>query len=271
MTAILLTGAAGYLGRYLADHFAPRVERLVLSDLVAMPEAPEGAETVQADLGDHAAVLALAEGVDAVVHLGGLSVEHPFEEILHANIRGTWHVFEAARQAGARVIFASSNHAIGYYERGQRLEVSDPPAPDGFYGLSKAYGELLARTYWMKHGVESACLRIGTALPEPRDARHLSSWFALPDLAAMIEACIAVERLGCRLLWGASANRRGWWAGDDREGLALPPFDDSERFAAALESLRSDDPVTERFQGGSFAADGYDREEPPPPLPLKRG
>lgn len=271
MTAILLTGAAGYLGRYLADHFAPRVERLVLSDIAPIADAPAGCECVQADLGDENAVLAMASAVDAIIHLGGLSVEHPFEEILHANLRGSYHVFEAARAAKARVIFASSNHAIGYYERDQRLDVRDPPAPDGFYGLSKAYGELLARSYWMKHGVESACIRIGTALPEPRDNRHLSTWFALPDLAAMVEACITSPSLGCRILWGASANRRGWWDHDERDGLDLPDFNDSERFAPALEEKRSSDPIAERYQGGSFAADGYDRSEPAPPLPLKRG
>ncbi|MDF2097085.1 NAD-dependent epimerase/dehydratase family protein [Aquibaculum arenosum] len=270
MTAILITGAAGFLGQHLAQHFADKAERLVLSDIKPLPEEPAGAERVQADLGDKQAVLEMAREVDAILHFGGLPVEYPFEEILHANLRGSYHVFEAARASGARVIFASSNHAIGYYERSQRLDVADPPMPDGFYGLSKAYVELLARTYWMKHGVESASLRIGSALPEPRDARNLSTWFALPDMMAMIEACLAAQPLGCRLLWGASANSRGWWGRDDRDGLDLPPFDDAERFAAALEAKVTDDPVNERYQGGSFASDGYDRAEPAPPPPLRR-
>ncbi len=269
MSGLLLTGAAGFLGRHLTAHFAGKTGRLVLSDLVVPDDLPDGVEWRQADLGDREAVLAMAQGVEAILHFGALSTEHSFEEILHANLRGTYHVFEAAREQRARVIFASSNHAIGYYERSQRLDVLDPPAPDGFYGLSKAYGELLARTYWMKHGVESACIRIGSAVPAPRDARNLSSWFALPDLVAMIEACLRVPSLGCRLLWGVSDNRRGWWQGDDREGLSLPAFDDAERFAHELEKKVTDSPISERYQGGSFASDGYSRNEPAPPLPLK--
>ena len=270
MSTILLTGAAGFLGRHLAEHFASKAIRLVLSDVAPLEELPPGAQWHQADLGEREAVLEMARDVDAILHFGALSTEHAFEEILHANIRGTYHVFEAARQVGARVIFASSNHAIGYYERSQRLDVLDPPVPDGFYGLSKAYGELLARTYWMKHGVESACIRIGSALPEPSDARSLSTWFALPDLLAMVEACLEVPSLGCRLLWGVSDNRRSWWDGDERKGLALPAFDDAERFASALQQKVSDNPVAERYQGGSFAADGHDRPAPVPPPPRKR-
>ena len=119
----------------------------------------------------------LAEGCGAIVHLGGVSVERPFEEVLGPNIRGLYHIYEAARREKARVIFASSNHSIGFHERARDDRRRDAVPADGFYGLSKAYGELMGRLYWYKHGVESVFVRIGSCFPEPtnaRDACHLA-------------------------------------------------------------------------------------------------
>ena len=141
---LLLTGAAGFVGRHLAPALLPLTARLRVSDLpAALPLAalPSGAEVVPCDLADGAAVHTLMSGVDAVVHLGGVSVEGPFEPILQANICGLHNLYEAARRQGVkRIVFASSNHVTGCYEQAQTISPQDPPRPDGNYGLSKLFG-----------------------------------------------------------------------------------------------------------------------------------
>lgn len=262
MSRLLLTGASGALGLQLASRLAGAGHTLVLTDVAPFPDpVPEGSTFRLADLADRKAVQALGSGgLDAVLHFGAASTERAFEEVLVPNIIGTHHAFDLARAAKARVIFASSNHAIGFHERGDILDEDCALRPDGYYGLSKAYGELLARLYFDKHGMESLSLRIGTCAPEPTQARHLSTWLSLDDLMALIAAGLRVERLGCRIAWGVSANTRSWWHQKDAS-LGYEPQDDAEAFAAALAHLPEPDPVTARYQGGPFCAIGYDRSD----------
>jgi uronate dehydrogenase len=256
---ILLTGVSGTLGRLLAPRLAARGYRLRLSDIVAFPDdAPEGAEFIQADLADQPAIQALVHGTDAIVHLGGISVEKPFAEVIEANILGLTHLFEAARFQRQRIVFASSNHAIGFYERGEKLNVNDPMRPDGYYGLSKAYGELLGRMMFDKHGLESVHVRIGSCLPQPTEARHLATWLSYDDLERLVVAALEAETTGHAIVWGVSANQRSWWHGDDAARIGYVPEDDAEQFAPLPEP---GDDVTRRFQGGSFAAIDYTRGE----------
>ncbi len=127
----------------------PRSWTLKLTDIVPFPDTiPPRASFTRADLNDGVTMLRLAEGCGTIVHLGGVSVERPFEEVLGPNIRGLYHVYEAARREKARVIFASSNHSIGFHERTETIGADTQFQPDGFYGLSKAYGELMGRMYW---------------------------------------------------------------------------------------------------------------------------
>src|SRR6201999_3459263 len=163
---------------------------LRLTDIVPYPDPlPATAGFTRADLNDGVTILRLAEGCGAIVHLGGVSVERSFEEVLGPNIRGLYHVYEAARREKARVIFASSNHSIGFHERVETIGADTQFLPDGFYGLSKAYGELMGRMYWFKHGVESVNVRIGSACPEPVNARMLASWLSYADFSRMVERC----------------------------------------------------------------------------------
>lgn len=256
---LLLTGASGTLGRMLAPRLAARGHGLRLSDIAAFPDPlPEGATFVQVDLADEAAVQDLVHGASAVVHLGGISTEKPFRPILDANILGLTHLFEAAREERQRIVFASSNHAIGFYERGERLSVRDPMRPDGYYGLSKAYGELLARMMFDKHGLESVSLRIGSCFPRPTEARQLSTWLSYDDLERLVVASLEANAPGCAVVWGVSANRRSWWGSDDAARIGYVPKDNAERFAPLPEA---GDTLAERFQGGSMASDGFTREE----------
>jgi uronate dehydrogenase len=258
---VLLTGASGALGRHLAAALAAQGWALRLTDIAPLPEPlPPGAMFAAADLANRDAVLALAEGCGTLLHFGGVSVERSFDEILEPNLRGTYNVFEAARRNGARVVFASSNHVVGFHPRSRSLDAEDPMRPDGYYGLSKAYGELLARLYWDKHGVESVSLRIGSCVPEPTNARMLSTWLSYPDLVLLVMAAATARDVGSAVVWGASANSRGFWRNDDRARIGWAPQDTADAFAAALAGVTSGNPVEERFQGGPYCAIGYDRE-----------
>lgn len=261
---VLLTGASGALGRVLTKSLAAEGWTLRLTDIAAFPDAvPAGATFSRADLNDGVTILRLAEGCGAIIHLGGVSVERPFEEVLGPNIRGLYHVYEAARRERARVVFASSNHSIGFHERSESLGADTQFLPDGFYGLSKAYGELMGRLYWFKHGVESVFIRIGSAFPEPVDARMLATWLSYADLSRLVVRCVLTPEVGCSVVWGASDNSRmTWWRDDARSLLGWAPRDSADPFAGQLSGKLSVDPVQERYMGGGFCAIGYSREAP---------
>ena len=232
---ILLTGASGNLGRVLTRALAEAGHRLRLTDLAPFPDPlPEGCTFEQADLADAAALRRMAEGCGTLLHFGGVSVERPFEEVLGPNLRGLHHVYEAARAAGARVVFASSNHSIGFHQRPQneaeRLDADCAFRPDGYYGLSKAYGELMGRMYWDKHGVENVNLRIGSSFPEPVDRRMLSTWLSFADLARLVQCCIAAPRVAHAVIWACSDNPASYWGEDHRARIGWAPQDSAEPF-----------------------------------------
>ena len=253
---VLITGASGKLGRVLTKALAAEGWSLRLTDIAPFPDPlPAGATFTTADLGDGVTILRLAEGCGAIVHLGGVSVERPFEEVLGPNIRGLYHIYEAARREGARVIFASSNHSVGFHERTESLGADTQFLPDGFYGLSKAYGELMGRLYWYKHGVESVFLRIGSCYPEPINNRMLSTWLSYPDFARLVVRCVVTETVGCSVIWGASDNARmTWWRDDARAVVGWAPGDSADPFAGQLSGKVSGDPVEERYMGGNFCS-----------------
>lgn len=266
---ILLTGAAGNLGRMLARELSAAGHRLRLTDIAAFPDPmPAGAVFDRADLNDGVTVARLAEGVSHILHFGGISIDMPFETVFGPNLRGLYHIYEAARREGARVVFASSNHSIGFHARpeagGKKLEADCQFRPDSFYGLSKAYGELMGRLYWDKHGVENLNYRIGSCFPEPIDRRMLSTWLSYPDLLRLVEATIAAPTLGHGVIWACSNNPESYWGGDHRDRIGWAPLDTAETYRGKVGNVVSGDPVIERQQGGSYCAPGYSRAEPPP-------
>lgn len=264
---VLLTGASGALGRQLAHRLAGLGWNLVLTDIAAFPDPlPANCRFERADLADGAAVLRLAEGCGAILHFGGVSVERPFDEILMPNIAGLYHIYEAARREKARVIFASSNHAVGFHERGAKLDDDCQLLPDGYYGLSKVYGEMMGRMYWYKHGVENVNVRIGSSLPEPVDQRMLSTYLSFDDLCRLCERATLAERTESCVIWGASDNRRSFWGKDARETIGWQPLDTADEFAAQLVGVVSGNPVVERYQGGAYTA--IDRTRPDMPKPM---
>ncbi|HEY9316834.1 MAG TPA: NAD(P)-dependent oxidoreductase [Achromobacter sp.] len=256
---LLLTGAAGNLGQVLRPRLKAHAEVLRVSDIAPPAAAGPGEEAIACDLADPAAVSRLVQDVDAIVHLGGVSVERPFDEILPANIQGIYNLYEAARIHGVRrVVFASSNHVIGFYEQGKQLDADVPLRPDGYYGLSKAYGEHLSRFYFDRYGIETVCLRIGSSFPEPKDRRMMVTWLSYDDLTDLVTRSLFTPDVGHLIVYGASANRDRWWNDDAARILGFVPQDSSERFRAQVEAqppLAADDPAA-RYQGGAFVKAG---------------
>jgi uronate dehydrogenase len=251
---VLLTGAAGALGRALAAPLQAGCVRLIRSDLAAALDALGDASAQPCDLADPRAVHALLAGVQAVVHLGGVSVEGPFEPILQANIRGVHNLYEAARRQGVRrIVLASSNHVTGAYRQDETITPQDPPRPDGNYGVSKLFAEGLASLYWDRHGIETVCLRIGSATPEPIDRRSLASWLSPRDLARLVHCALTAPAVGCLLAYGVSANPRSWW--DSRAAwakLGYEPQDSAEPYADRVGHIVLPAGPQRDRQGGSF-------------------
>jgi uronate dehydrogenase len=262
---IMLTGASGALGMQLASGLSAEGWQLRLTDIAPFRQPlPRLATFERADLADALAIRRIAEGCGAIVHFGGVPVDRPFEEVAPPNLFGTHHIYEAARENGARVVFASSNHAVGFHERSSMIDENAALLPDCHYGLSKAYGELTARLYWMKHGVESVLLRIGTSVPEPWDARTLATWLSYGDLLRLVSRALTAPEVTCDVVYAASRNAAmTWWGHDARDRLGWSPQDSSDPFAPRLAGQCSGSPVAERYMGGNYCAAGYSRVLPP--------
>ena len=257
---LLLTGAAGGLGRVLRPRLKTRCDARRVSDIAALGAAAPGEEVQRADLADRAAVFALLKDVEAVVHLGGLSTEHDFDAILQANIVGSYNVYEAARRAGTRrIVFASSNHVTGFYRQDEVLTPAAMPRPDGHYGLSKAFGENLAQFYWDRYGLETVSLRIGSSFPEPKDRRMLATWLSYDDLERLVVAALTAPVVGHTVMYGMSDNAVAWWDNTSARHVGYRPQDSSEPFRAAAEarqpSIDLRDPAAV-CQGGAFVRNG---------------
>lgn len=245
---VLLTGAAGRIGSRLRAPLREATSELRLSDIAPLTAEADNETVWPADLTDLDALRAAADGVEAVVHLGGVPTETPFAELAAANLTGCFNAYEAARLGRAqRFVFASSNHATGFYDAGHRLVGTEPVRPDTLYGVTKVYGEALGRLYHDKFGLKVACLRIGSFQERPRDPRMLSTWLSVGDAARLVLACLSSPRLEFEIVYGVSANTRSWWAAAPGRRLGYEPRDDAEAFAGELPGS-ADGP-----QGGEFA------------------
>ena len=257
---LLLTGAAGGLGQVLREGLKPFTQTLRLSDRVDPGPARENEEVVLCDLADKAGVNRLVAGVDAVVHFGGISVETQFDPILQSNIVGVFNIYEAVRKHGVkRVVFASSNHVVGFYKQTQRLDADAPPRPDGMYGVSKAFGENLSRFYFDRYGVETVCLRIGSSFPMVKDRRMLATYLSYADLVELVRCSLFAPNVGHTIAFGVSDNSRAWWDNSKAAHLGFKAKDRADaqqaRVEAASPPYGPQDPAG-IYQGGVFVAAG---------------
>lgn len=251
---ILITGAAGRIGRSLRARLAGDYALIRLTDILPMDAAGAGEEVAICDLADAAGMARLCEGIDAVIHLGGNPREVDWDEMLLPNIHGSINVWEGARKAGVdRVIYASSNHAIGFYRRGDRLDADSPPRPDCRYGLTKAFGEDLGKLYAYKYGIRTMMLRIGSFQPRPLDERMLATWLSHDDCERLVRTGLAADYL-YEIVYGISRNTRAWWDNANAYRLGYDPQDDAEQFAAEVAGKVTADAIGEEFQGSTFAS-----------------
>jgi uronate dehydrogenase len=265
MDTVLITGAAGDIGRRLRVLLKGVYPHLRLSDLKTPDLAPDEV-FVKAELANMAEVEKAVAGVDGIVHLGGFSVEGPWETILNANIIGCYNLFEAARRHGvARVVFASSNHAVGFYPRNRRIGIDAPVRPDSRYGVSKAFGEALGALYAFKYGLRVLCIRIGNVADAPVDKRRLSIWIKPEDLVQLVRIGLEHPDLRHEIFYGASDNDRGWWDNEAAFRYGYRPAGRSEDHrdaALAAQAKLPPDPVGDWYQGGPFCSDEYEGEPP---------
>jgi len=263
---ILITGAAGDVGTHLRRELQGKY-KIVASDLRDLAETFKGQTFKRADISKMPAALRITRGVDAIVHLGGYSVEGPWQGILNANIIGCYNIFEAARLNGVkRILFPTSNHAVGFYERSTTIDHRVYPKPDSRYGVSKVFGEALGSLYADKYGMQVFCMRIGNVNPVPIDKRRLSILFTPRDLAQLVTIGIEHPDVRFEIVYGISKNTRAWYDNSNAFRLGYQPQDDSEKWAAEIlaKEQPGGDPVAEAHQGGVFCV----AEDIPNPAPL---
>jgi uronate dehydrogenase len=264
-STILITGAAGGVGGLLRPRLARPGRTLRLLDIAELTPG-EGEEAIRASVTDPDAMVEACRGADAVIHLGGIPGEARWESILETNIHGTYTVFEAARRAGVpRVVFASSNHAVGFHTPDEYpLPENVTALPDTYYGVSKVAGEALGALYARRYGLDVVCIRILTCFPEPPSLRALSTWLSPDDAGRLFEACLTAREPGYRIVYGVSANTRGGWVSlDGARALGYEPRDDAEAFAGKLaERFGPIDPADPLFEylGGEFCFPAKDAE-----------
>src|SRR5882757_7973070 len=261
MQTVLVTGAAGGIGTRLRQLLKGVYRQLRLSDLKQPPDLGPDETFIAADLASLAEVERAVAGVDGIVHLGGFSVEGPWDAILQANIIGCYNLFEAARRHGVeRVVFASSNHVVGFFPRQRRIGVDAPVRPDSRYGVSKAFGEALAALYAYKHGLRVTSIRIGNFGDVPADRRRLSIWLAPQDLVQLIRIGLEHPEIRCEIFYGMSDNARGWWDNSTAFRFGYRPQGRAEEHGAqalAADARLPPDAVGDWYQGGPFCSDEF--------------
>jgi len=259
MDRLLITGAAGALGAHCRKNLTHLSNTLRVSDRVELEASDNlNEEIVQCDLVNFEEVNELVKGCDGILHFGGQATEAHWNVVRNSNIEGMYNLYEAARQNQCRRIFyASSIHAIGYHPLTKVIDDSAAIRPDTLYGASKAFGEALARMYFEKFGIETACVRIASCQPIPQNHRMLATWFSYDDLVRLAERVFDVPILGCPILYGVSNNNRRWANNSATSYLGWTPQDNAEQHRERLDSeMQEPDSSSDDFNyiGGPYVS-----------------
>ena len=253
-----MTGAYGVCGTVLRNGLKAREY-----ELTNMSRKQRGdSSCVVGDVTNLEQIQPYFVGKDAIIHLAADARDNwkevPWESAYTNNILGTYNVYEAARREDVpRVVFASSNHAVGAYEyeypissiiRGEykgidpkRIPMIDhlvpaPGRPDSYYGVAKIFAEALGNFYSTEYGLSVLCLRIGTTkIPDtPLNAgpRRFSTWLSHRDLTQLVDKCIkAPPELKFDVFYGVSNNTwRFWDISHAKEVIGYEPKDNAEDF-----------------------------------------
>lgn len=257
MQRLLITGGAGALGAMCREKLQHLAHTIRVTDVADLGTAAPHEELLRADLAKPDALRQLVDGCDGIVHFGGQSTEAEWTKIRASNVDGVINLYEAVRLSATkpRIFFASSNHVTGFHDISEQLTPDAPFKPDSLYGVSKVFGEAVARLYFDKFGIETACVRIGSCYPAPSGYRMLSTWLSYRDLIALIESVFAAPHLGCPTIYGVSANTQSWWDNRSIEHIDWKQIDDAEDHRS---NLPADDARTQFdvYQGGAFCDPG---------------
>jgi len=258
---VLVSGAAGSLGRVITAGLAGLGHDVVGLDLVPPPEGTTFAWH-EADCADADAVEAVfaEERLDAVVHLAGVPEELSLPAELTSHVVTTAALLDAmVAHDVPRMVYASSNHAVGRTPRADgELTVGALPRPDTYYGVAKVAAEALLRLLADRHGLDVVACRIGSFLEEPASVRGLSTWLSHGDCVRMGEAALTAPAPGYAVLHGISANTRAWWDLEAGRRLGYEPQDDAEAHADRVEAQAEDETEAE-FVGGPYATAQFHR------------
>ncbi len=238
---VLITGAAGAIGTALRNGLRSEWRHLRLTDIKPIADLANNEEAVVADVGDRTAIERMMDGVRAVVYMTGVGGDYTLEDLFRVNVRGMFDVFEAARLAGVqRIVYASSNHAFGCYPITERVSPALPHRPDSLYGTFKAWGEIMLRNYYDRHGIRSVSLRIGTYRPLPIDQRSLATWLSPGDVAQLVDKSLRHLDPGCLVVNGYSNNTRIKTFDPNWEFLGYQPKDNAEDHVEMLRNMGVD-------------------------------
>jgi len=231
MKTLLITGAGGRIGKILRPHLRQRY-RLRLLDTQPIETITSAEEGIVGDLRDPVTLQQAVQGIDGILHLACVhGTELDFEDTLDVNYRATLALLEAARQAAVgRFIFASSHHVVGQYRADDLPGDDASPAPDSYYGLSKAFGEAACAMYAQRYGIGTLSIRIGNADPSVIDARRRRLWISARDLAQLIDIGMAHEQLEHAIVYGISRSPDPMFKNTSAQKLGYCPQDNAEDF-----------------------------------------
>lgn len=261
---ILVTGAAGSIGRVVTTGLLDRGHEVVGVDLMPAPDGWEGPwHTLDCADPDAVEAVVSQHRLDGVVHLAGIPDERGLHESFVSHAVTTAALLDAMVAHGVpRMVYASSNHAVG---RTPRASLDDGvltdgarPRPDTFYGVGKVAAEALLSLYADRYGIDAVSCRIGSFLERPESVRGLSTWLSHDDGVRMVEAALTAPAPGYAVLYGVSDNTRGWWDLAPGRALGYEPLDDAEEYAAVVPA-RAEDDVEAAHVGGPFATEKFER------------
>jgi uronate dehydrogenase len=257
---VLVTGAAGSIGRVLTVGLEDRGHEVVGLDRVPAPDGVDGPwHLIDCADADAVAAVFAAERLDAVVHLAGHPGEASLPDSVTSHVVTTAALLDAMVEHGVpRLVYASSNHAVGRTPRTELLTTQARPRPDTFYGVGKVAAEAVMSLYADRYALDTVACRIGSFLPEPETERHLSTWLSHDDCVRMVEAALTATAPGFAVLYGISANTRAWWDLEPGRGLGYEPLDDAEEFADRIQP-RPEDESDAAHVGGPFATEEFYR------------